>query len=391
VLLEERGAREAEMNRRVFEMKVSEAADQSTNVGIHGVISAETGSTIANAFEQVRDGGAQSMVLDFSDVDSMDSPGVSLLVKLCIQARRNRIKVLATGLRAEHRDVFRLTGLDEAISVQEIKSPETRTEMPSVQGSEPGQNKGSPVQPEASREQPQSHEQLWARPVPKLQVNWASKAAGEGLNVEARRPVGPIAGFGPMWEKTYELRLADSKLEPSEVIQTLKERLPEFQPPQNHFRASPSGIKSGEIVLIRSSVLGIPIHTGVLVSYADNLCFTLMTPQGHPESGWVTFRAFRESSDTVCQIQGLARANDPIYEIAFRFHGSEIQEKIWKHVLGSLAQHLGAPDGATMRKQMVDSRMQWAQITNVRYNAQILTIIYLMLWPFRKLTRLVRK
>ena len=372
-------------------MNVSEAADQSTIVGMHGIISADTESTIANAFEQVRNAGTRSMVLDFSDVEGMDSPGISLLVKLYIQARRNRIKVLATGLRAEHRDVFRLTGLDEAISVRETKSPETRAETPSMQGPEPGQNRSSQVQPQASREQQPSHAQLWARPAPKLHVNLALKAAGEGLNVEARRPVGPIAGFGPMWEKTYELRLADSKVEPSEVIQILKERLPEFQPPQNQFRASPSGIKPGEIVLIRSSVLSVPIHTGVVVSYADNLCFTLMTPQGHPESGWVTFRAFKESNDTVCQIQGLARANDPVYEIAFRFHGSKLQEGIWKHVLQSLAQHLGVPDGIKIKKQIVDPKVQWAQIPNVRHNAQILTIIYLMLSPFRKLTKLARK
>ena len=118
---------------------------------------------------------------------------------------------------------------------------------------------------------------------------------------------------------------------------------------------------AGETVLIRSSVGGIPILTGVLVSYADDVSFTFMTPQGHPESGWVTFRVFKEANETVCQIQGLARANDPIYEIAFRLHGSKFQEQTWMHVLGSLAKHLDVNGPATMKKRCIAPNLQWSQ------------------------------
>jgi hypothetical protein len=194
-----------------------------------------------------------------------------------------------------------------------------------------------------------------------------------------------------MWEKTYELRFSDAKRTPVEVAATTKENFVRFQPPQNNFYPSPAGMKAGETVLIRSSVLGVPILTGVLVSYADDVSFTFMTPQGHPESGWVTFRVFKESNDTVCQIQGLARANDPIYEIAFRLHGAKFQEQTWMHVLGSLAKHLDVKSQPTLKKRLIAPKMQWSQVGNIRYNAQLWTLAYLLIWPLRRVVRIFKK
>ena len=37
---------------------------------------------------------------------------------------------------------------------------------------------------------------------------------------------------------------------------------------------------------------GLKLSTGVLVLYADDESFTLMTPQGHMFAGWITFSAF---------------------------------------------------------------------------------------------------
>ena len=35
------------------------------------------------------------------------------------------------------------------------------------------------------------------------------------------------------------------------------------------------------------------LSTGVMVLYADEESFTLMTPQGHMFAGWITFSAHR--------------------------------------------------------------------------------------------------
>jgi hypothetical protein len=135
-----------------------------------------------------------------------------------------------------------------------------------------------------------------------------------------------------------------------------------------------------------------PVHTGARVIYADDESFTVMTPEGHPESGWNTFSAYRdEDGVTVAQVQSLARANDPIYEIGFRVVGSTEQERIWTHVLKSLAAHFGVNEPVTLEKACVDPKVQWSQIKNVWYNAGARSMIYTMAGPGRWMRGLVRR
>ena len=53
------------------------------------------------------------------------------------------------------------------------------------------------------------------------------------------------------------------------------------------------------------------LSTGVMVLYADEESFTLMTPQGHMFAGWITFSAAEEDGATVAQAQVLMRAQRP--------------------------------------------------------------------------------
>ena len=224
--------------------------------------------------------------------------------------------------------------------------------------------------------------------------NWARKAealkVGElppealNLNVDGRQVVGPLQGFGQLWQKTYRVCLLGSSASPEQVIATWKAHFPEFQPPRNRFFPSVAGVAPGEVVLINASLQGMPISTGVLVLYADEVSFTLMTPEGHPESGWITFSAWDEGGCTVCQVQSMARANDPLYELGFVLGGSAAQEAIWRHVLTSLAAHhgvIGQP--VHFQKQCVDRRLQWAQSKNLWQNAAIRSLLYAVARPFR--------
>jgi hypothetical protein len=208
-------------------------------------------------------------------------------------------------------------------------------------------------------------------------------AGATNLNVHGRLAVGPLQGFGRLWQKTYRVRLAGAAATPPEVMRTLKERLPAFQPPQNRFFPPLAGVRPGEVVLINASLTGLPLDTGVMVLYADEESFTLMTPQGHPESGWVTFSVYDEGGVTVAQVQSIARANDPIYEVGFRFGGSGAQERIWTHVLTALATHFGVVAPVALAKTCVDPRCQWSQARNIWHNAAIRTGLYVALTPVR--------
>jgi Domain of unknown function (DUF1990) len=113
--------------------------------------------------------------------------------------------------------------------------------------------------------------------------------------------------------------------------------------------------------------------------HADGESFTVMTPEGHPESGWNTFSAYTdEDGVTVAQIQSLARANDPIYELGFRVVGATEQERIWTHVLKSLAGHFGVNEPVTLEKACVDPKLQWSQIKNLWHNAGARSMLYTM-------------
>ena len=359
-------------------------------IALEGIVTADAETAMTEALEHAASKAARSIVLDFSLVSGMDSGGASILVKFWVSSRSRHMSLMAAGLRSELRDVFRLTGLERVMSTHDTRSAALSAKGISSETPGPGSPRKFEVASESPAEVKRGGAVHWAKPVRKLRV---TKVPGSvsSLNVEGRHPVGPIGGFGQMWEKTYELRFPNSQRTPAEITATMKENFVRFQPPQNNFYASPAGIKAGETVLIRSSVLGVPILTGVLVSYADDVSFTLMTPQGHPESGWVTFRVFKESNDMVCQIQGLARANDPVYEIAFRLHGSKFQEQTWMHVLGSLAKHLDVKSPATMKKRRVAPDMQWSQVGNIRHNAQLWTLAYLLIWPLRRVVRIFRK
>ena len=160
---------------------------------------------------------------------------------------------------------------------------------------------------------------------------------------------------------------------------------PEFQPPQNRFFPPVAGVAPGEVVVINASLQGMPVQTGVLVMYADDVSFTLMTPQGHPESGWVTFSAWDEVGGAVCQVQSMARANDPVFEIGFALGGAAAQEAIWRHVLTQLAAFHGVTGQVVyLEKQCVDRRLQWGQASNIWQNAAIRSMVHLLTRPFRR-------
>ncbi len=231
----------------------------------------------------------------------------------------------------------------------------------------------------------------WAQRVDRLKAPDAPPEA-LNLNVAGRRAVGPLQGFGQLWQKTFCIRLVGASVTPAEVIAEWKAELPRFKPAESRFYPSPGGIARGEEVLINAWTPGGPIATGVVVLYADDESFTLMTPEGHPESGWVTMSAYVEDGVTVAQVQGLARASDPIYELAFRAMGSRLQDTIWEHVLTELAAHFGVKgQPVEVDRWLLDPKVQWRRAGNIWHNAQIRTILYQLAAPIRWVRRVLRR
>lgn len=228
---------------------------------------------------------------------------------------------------------------------------------------------------------PRDATENWAKPVDRLHVG-AMAGNAISLNVDGRRLTGPIQGFGQLWQKTYRIRLPGADVTPEAVVAWWKGHLPELMPDDSRFYPSLTGVKPGEVLLINATLPGIPggmpVSTGVLILYADEESFSVMTPDGHPEAGFNTFSSYEEEGVTVCQIQSLARANDPIYEFGFRFLGGGAQqERIWRHVLTGVAHQFGVAGEVEVKKTCVDNRLQWGQAKNVWHNAIVRTTLAL--------------
>jgi hypothetical protein len=230
----------------------------------------------------------------------------------------------------------------------------------------------------------------WAPQTDRARVSSVPKGA-RNLNVEGKQAVGPLQGFGPMWQKTYRIRLEGADVRPEEVIKTWKENFSTFWPAGNHFYAPLTGIAPGEAALINSSLPGgMPLSTGVMVLYSDDESFTLMTTQGHPFSGWVTFSA-REEDCTVVQAQVLMRANDPLYELGMRLGGHRQEDLIWQQTLLNLAGHFGVSPVVETVCQCVDRKLQWSRARNIWHNAGVRSTMYLMASPFIIVQRAIRE
>lgn len=219
----------------------------------------------------------------------------------------------------------------------------------------------------------------WAAPTKKMTVG-ALAGDAVNLNIEGRALHSPLQGFGQMWQRTYRLPLAGS-VTPEHVVAEWKAHLPEFMPDDSRFYPTLTGVKPGEAIVINASLpaapgVAMPVDTGVLVLYSDDTQFTVMTPAGHPESGFNTFSAFEEDGVTIAQIQSLARATDPIYEIGFRLMGGAKQQvRIWRHVLTRLGAHFGVSGEPSIQSVCVDPGLQWSRAGNVWQNALIRTVL----------------
>jgi hypothetical protein len=223
----------------------------------------------------------------------------------------------------------------------------------------------------------------WARPVERL-------TASDGhINVTGRRPTAPMNGFGRMWQKTYRTPIAAAgELEPERVIAAWKEHFSELWPAGNRFFAPLAGIAPGEVAALDLSMPGgLKLSTGVLVLFADEESFTLMTPEGHMFAGWITFSAFAEAGRTYAQAQVLMRASDPLYEVGMSLGGHGKEDAHWTHTLTALAAHFGAQAAVEVDSVCVDRHRQWSRAGNVWHNAGIRSALHMVGAPFRILSR----
>lgn len=230
----------------------------------------------------------------------------------------------------------------------------------------------------------------WATAVTKLKVGELPPEA-MNRNVEGRRVMSPLQGFGKMWQKTYRISVGPA-VTPQQLISTWKREFPSFWPANSFFYAPLTGIAPGDVAVLNMTMPGkLKLSTGVLVLYADDESFTLMTPEGHMFAGWITFSAYRETGLTIAQAQVLMRANDPIYELGLTLGGHGKEDRFWAETLGNLAEHFGAEARCETTVVCVDKKRQWKRAKNIWKNSAMRTGLYMIGAPARALMKAFKR
>ncbi len=88
-------------------------------VDVRGEINAFAENTLMDAFTQAVSAGARNILLNFSEMEYMNSSGIGLLVTMLIRAKRQNVRMLACGLTEHYRQIFELTRLDEAVAIHD--------------------------------------------------------------------------------------------------------------------------------------------------------------------------------------------------------------------------------------------------------------------------------
>ena len=252
---------------------------------------------------------------------------------------------------------------------------------------QPDQVEAAPAVPEQKLPRDAAN---WAGMVSRLHAE--ARPGAKGDNVSGRKLMGPVQGFGQMWQKTYTVDVGPD-VTPQQAIGAWKADFGSFWPRGNLFHGALTGIAPGDVALLDLSMPGgVRLSTGVMVLYADDESFTLMTPQGHMFAGWITNSAFELDGTTIVQAQVLMRANDPMYEIGMMLFAHKTEDKFWHDTLEKLAAYLGAPGREhTKSVVIVDKKRQWRRAGNIWHNAAIRTVLQIVLSPVTRVVRRLRR
>lgn len=86
-------------------------------IDLHGEVTGFGEDELMAAYNDATAGSAANIILNFADLEYMNSSGIGLLVTLLIRARRHDQRLCAVGLSDHYRQIFELTRLDDAIPI----------------------------------------------------------------------------------------------------------------------------------------------------------------------------------------------------------------------------------------------------------------------------------
>ena len=107
-------------------LEVRRADGATAIIAVRGELTGATEPALMDAYSRAGDPSTRVVVLDFTDLEYMNSTGIGLLVTLLVRAQRQRQRLMAFGLSQHYREILSLTRLDEAIGVVDTEAEAVR-------------------------------------------------------------------------------------------------------------------------------------------------------------------------------------------------------------------------------------------------------------------------
>jgi anti-sigma B factor antagonist len=111
--------RRKDMPQAQVKMNVRKASEKVSIIDVEGEFNAFAEAVLMDAYNQASDGQARAIILNFEDLEYMNSSGIGLLVTLLIRINREKQRLLTYGLSEHYRSIFQITRLDDAIAIHD--------------------------------------------------------------------------------------------------------------------------------------------------------------------------------------------------------------------------------------------------------------------------------
>jgi anti-sigma B factor antagonist len=98
-------------------MHVRRVSEKTSVVDVRGAITATSEDALMRAYADANGEKTRVIVLNFDELEYLNSSGIGLLVTLLVRANRQRQRLLAYGLNEHYRHIFELTRLNDAIGI----------------------------------------------------------------------------------------------------------------------------------------------------------------------------------------------------------------------------------------------------------------------------------
>ncbi len=110
------------MTQQTAALDVQTVSPRTAIIRIAGDLTAAREAALMDAYNAAATAETRAVILDFTNLEYMNSTGIGLLVTLLVRANRQRQKLLACGFTDHYRQILELTRLDDAIGIHDTEA-----------------------------------------------------------------------------------------------------------------------------------------------------------------------------------------------------------------------------------------------------------------------------